>query len=233
MHRYTTSTNIERDVKNDIHYITTPNALDVYQRLIQGYKSGHHSFNIIGSYGTGKSSFLWALEKNLQNDKAYFAPLNGQFNGIKQFDFFKIIGEANSLTDVLREKLNLKSTASDDVLFKEIVARSKKLKNEGKILIFLIDEFGKFLEYAARNNPEKELYFIQKLAETANDPERNVILITTLHQNFGAYAKGLDRAQKKEWEKVKGRLIDISFDEPVEQLLFLASERIQEHGISV
>ncbi len=233
MHRYTTSTNIERDVKNDIHYITTPNALDVYQRLIQGYKSGHHSFNIIGSYGTGKSSFLWALEKNLQNDKAYFAPLNGQFNGIKQFDFFKIIGEANSLTEVLREKLNLKSTASDDVLFKEIVARSKKLKNEGKILIFLIDEFGKFLEYAARNNPEKELYFIQKLAETANDPERNVILITTLHQNFGAYAKGLDRAQKKEWEKVKGRLIDISFDEPVEQLLFLASERIQEHGISV
>ena len=48
MHRYTTSTNIERDVKNDIHYITTPNALDVYQRLIQGYqqdaawRTSHH-----------------------------------------------------------------------------------------------------------------------------------------------------------------------------------------------
>ena len=233
MHRYTTSTNIERDVKNDIHYITTPNALDVYQRLIQGYKSGHHSFNIIGSYGTGKSSFLWALEKNLQNDKAYFAPLNGQFNGVKQFEFLKIIGEANSLTDVLKGKLGLENSASEDALFNKIELLSKKLKKEDKILIVLIDEFGKFLEFAAKNNPEKELYFIQKLAETANDPEKNVILITTLHQNFGAYAKGLDRTQKKEWDKVKGRLIDISFDEPVEQLLFLASERIQEFGIEI
>ncbi len=231
MLRYTASTNIERDVENDIHYITTPNALEVYNRLIQGYKSGQHSFNIIGSYGTGKSSFLWALEKNLKNDKAYFAPLNGQFNGIKKFEFLKIIGEANSLTGLLKQKFDLDANDSEAVLFKVLDKKAQKLKKEGKFLIIVVDEFGKFLEYAAKHNPEKELYFIQQLAEKANDPEKNVLLITTLHQNFGAYARGLNRTQKKEWEKVKGRLIDISFDEPVEQLLFLAAERIQEFDL--
>ena len=233
MLKYTTSTNIERDVANDIHYITTPNALEVYERIVQGFQSGYHSFNIIGSYGTGKSSFLWALEKNLKNNKAYFAPLNGQFNGIKKFEFLKVIGESSSFARLLKEKIDLKGSDSNAELFRQIEIKAEKLEKEEQILLILVDEFGKFLEYAAKNNPEKELYFIQQLAELANDPNRNIVLITTLHQNFGSYAFGLSKNQKKEWEKVKGRLIDISFDEPIEQLLFLASERIKDLGIQI
>ena len=41
------------------------------------------------------------------------------------------------------------------------------------------------------------------------------MLITTLHQNFGGYARGLDKTQRDEWHKVKGRLTDLTFDEPV------------------
>ncbi len=41
------------------------------------------------------------------------------------------------------------------------------------------------LEHAAKNNPERELYFMQKLAEFVNVPSRNILLfLTTLHQNF-------------------------------------------------
>ena len=82
MHKFTTSTNIERDVVNDINYVVTPNAKNVFERIVTGFQQGHHSFNIIGSYGTGKSSFLWALEKNLNDKKPYFANLNGQFKDI-------------------------------------------------------------------------------------------------------------------------------------------------------
>lgn len=233
MLKYTTSTNIERDVVNDINYITTPNSLEVFERIIQGYKSGYHSFNIIGSYGTGKSSFLWALEKNLADNKAYFAPLNGQFNGVKKFEFVKLVGESRAFAKALKEKFNLETSTSDNTLLKTIKEVGQELAQNYKKLFLIVDEFGKFLEYASRNNPEKSLYFIQQLSELANDPNSNIIFITTLHQNFSSYSKGLSRIQRKEWEKVKGRLIDISFDEPVEQLLFLASKRLEDLNLAI
>lgn len=233
MQKFTTSTNIERDVVNDIHYITTPNALEVFERIIQGYKSGHHSFNIIGSYGTGKSSFLWALEKNLTDNKAYFAPLNGQFNGIQNFEFIKLIGQPLAFTEALKEKFNIKASASEKEILKKIKEKGLALAKQQKILFLIVDEFGKFLEYATKHNPEQELYFIQQLAELANDPNSNIILITALHQNFGSYARELSKLQKKEWEKVKGRLIDISFDEPIEQLLYLTSKRLEDFEIPI
>ena len=108
MHKCTTSTNIERDVVNDINYVVTPNAKNVFERIVTGFQQGHNSFNIIGSYGTGKSSFLWALEKNLNDKKPYFANLNGQFKGFEKFSFLKIIGEASPLTDVLKNSFKLK-----------------------------------------------------------------------------------------------------------------------------
>ena len=54
----------------------------------------------------------------------------------------------------------------------------------------------------------------------------NILFITTLHQGFNDYAHGLNKTQRNEWDKVKGRLKEITFNEPVEQLLLLAAERI-------
>ncbi len=54
----------------------------------------------------------------------------------------------------------------------------------------------------------------------------NIVLFTTVHQNFDAYALALSQSQKQEWTKVKGRFREITFNEPVEQLLFLASEHL-------
>lgn len=228
MYKFTTSTNIERDTVNDIHYVVTPNAKNVFERIVSGFQQGHHSFNIIGSYGTGKSSFLWAFEKNLNDRKPYFAHLNGQFKGVQKFSFLKIIGEAAPLTEVLKKSFKVKEDTTNSDLIETISRRATSLNNKDEILVILIDEFGKFLEYAAKHNPDSELYFIQQLAELVNDSNRNIILITTLHQNFGSYAIDLSQNQKNEWDKVKGRLIDISFDEPIEQLLYLASERIED-----
>ena len=99
------------------------------------------------------------------------------------------------------------------------------MKKANKFLFIVVDEFGKVLEHAAKNNPERELYFLQKLAEFVNVPSRNIILLTTLHQNFGAYAGKLTDSQRNEWLKVKGRYKELVFSEPVQTALYRRSSQ--------
>ena len=63
-----------------------------------------------------------------------------------------------------------------------------------------------------------------------SESDTNFFLLTTVHQNFDAYAFGLSNAQKQEWTKVKGRFREITFNEPVEQLLFLAAEHLKQNN---
>lgn len=226
-YHYSPSINIVRDLNKNLEYISTPNAKQVYSQIANNYKSGIHSFNIVGSYGTGKSSFLLALEHHLNGEKEYFCPLNGSFGGVKGFEFLPIIGESDSLLNYFATEFGLKNKdySTRDILEK-IESSYAEISKTGKGWFIAIDEFGKFLEYAANNNPEKELYFIQQLAELANDDSKNILFVTTLHQGYNDYAIGLSKTQRNEWDKVRGRLKEITFNEPVEQLLLLAAERI-------
>ena len=69
------STNIERDSSIQIDYIVTKNTNDVFDKIDFNHSKGQNSFTIIGSYGTGKSSFLWAFEKHLKGE-SYFNKLS-------------------------------------------------------------------------------------------------------------------------------------------------------------
>ena len=224
---YSPSVNIVRDLNENLYYIPTPNARLVFNQISNEYLSGVRSFYIIGAYGTGKSSFLWAFDKvvNHQND---FFPTNEFFQQIDGFDAVNIVGDHKSMIEVFAHQFNIKGDFTTTNIIKSIDKHYKKQAKKKKGLILFIDEFGKFLEYAAKNNPEQELYFIQQLAEYVNDAKKNIFLITTLHQDFNSYAFGLTKNQRNEWNKVKGRLKEIGFNEPVEQLLFLASERIKD-----
>jgi len=220
--------NIIRDFDVKLDYISTPNAKLVFDQLINGALLGTRSFNIVGTYGTGKSSFLWALERNLNRKEKYFAKLNGQFKQIKSFQFLNIVGDYGSVVETFARLLDIDANVeykAQDIIQK-LDNKYTSLNKGNKGLVIIIDEFGKFLEYAAKNNPEYELYFIQQLAEYINDLDKNILFITTLHQDFNAYALGLSKSQRHEWDKVKGRLKEITFNEPVEQLLYLASERL-------
>lgn len=224
--KYTTSININyQDIKN-FNYIPTPNARNVVGTIVNGFNSGIHSFNIIGSYGTGKSSFIIGLEKNLTLNESTLIQNTGQFNGYKAFEFLKIIGDYAPLDKLIKTRIQEITNIEYNNVFEALDSYSTKLTKEKKFLFLFVDEFGKTLEYAAKNNAEKELYFIQKLTEYINEPKRDIILITTLHQNFSAYAKRLTDEQKNEWQKVKGRFSEIVFNEPVEQLIHLAATRI-------
>ena len=54
---FSPSVNIIRDAKKDLSYIVTPNAEQVALQITNAFKKGVHAFTLIGSYGTGKSSF--------------------------------------------------------------------------------------------------------------------------------------------------------------------------------
>lgn len=225
------STNIVRDESKQIDYVVTPNTKEIFDRIFINNYGSNKSFNLIGNYGTGKSTFLWALEKNLNNEKIFFSDLNAQQESFVDYEFIKIIGENDSLLNVLSKELKLKGAVDNSKIIATLEKkRLKALKNkEGIVLV--IDEFGKFLEYASKNKSADELFLIQQISEWANDDLNETYFIITLHQNFSSYGNSLSNQDKLEWEKVKGRFVDLVFNEPVEQLIYFASKKLKEFAI--
>lgn len=224
---FTTSINIIRDTYRDFKYIPTPNAKKTVSQIVNDFKKGIRSFNVVGTYGTGKSSFLLALEQSIRGTNRYFEP---NFIAKPKCDFVKIVGSYSSIVEHFAETFEVQTSKNQlENILSEIYNRYHSIGKDNKILFILIDEFGKFLEYATKHNPEKELYFVQQLAEFCNNPNHNIVLITTVHQSLESYAYSLSKIQQQEWTKVKGRFREITFNEPVEQLLFLASEYVAEH----
>lgn len=180
---FTLSANIENGIAEGSRYIVTPNVQKVLQEIVNAYQTGVHSFTVIGTYGTGKSSFLLNLERDLQKETKKKALLcNTKVLHDGDFEILNILGDSKALSELISKKLD--DNAKDDTdaltLLKNYYNR---LKKQGKMLFIAIDEFGKVLEHAAKYNPEEELYFFQKFTEFVNAPTRNIILLTTLHQN--------------------------------------------------
>lgn len=226
--KFSTSVNIERDSNKSFNYVVTANAKQAIGKIVDSFTAGIHSFCLIGSYGTGKSSFLLALEQCLSGSSTNEVSLiknKGQFNGFTKFHFVNIVGDYSPLVDLLQAHVQSNASKKNNI-FSALDGLYADCQSKGKFLVFVIDEFGKVLEHAAKNNPEKEMYFLQKFCEYVNDTSKNILLLTTLHQGFNAYAKDLKTEQKQEWTKVKGRIQDVVFKEPIEQLLNLAATKI-------
>ena len=225
---YIPSINIESNFSDDFNYIVTENSKSVLGNIVNNFNAGNHSFTIIGTYGTGKSSFILALEKGLIEQKSALVQNKKVFGNFDKFEFLNIVGDYSSMHSLLCKKLSLDLSDDNQNVFDALNKYYQSLKKKNTFLFIVVDEFGKVLEHAANNNPEKELYFLQKLAEFVNTNTRNIVLLTTLHQNFSSYAHKLNEFQKHEWNKVKGRFKEIVFAEPVEQLLYLASQKLEE-----
>ncbi|MCY7351606.1 MAG: hypothetical protein LH606_13220 [Cytophagaceae bacterium] len=225
---FSPSVNIIRDAGRPLTYYPTDNTRRVVSQLIADYHTGIRAFTLIGSYGTGKSAFLWALEQNLLAQQPYFRPT---LFGNGPTEVLRVVGEYASLSRVLAQRCGLAADANSTDILAELYAQHQTALTTGRLVV-LVDEFGKFLEHAAQHDPGASVYFLQELAEFANDPRHNALLLTTVHQNVDAYAFGLSKPQQHEWSKVKGRFREITFNEPVEQLLRLAATHLQHRPTS-
>lgn len=231
--KFTPSINIIRDSDFDFDYIVTPNTYSIFNQLFNDVIVGQKTHSIIGAYGIGKSAFLLAVEQTLNKKRIHFKGFEKVIKQLPQYEFVNVVGDYASIIVSLGQEFGVtgKTVSTKDVL-KAIANKHTALRKKGKGLAIIIDEFGKFLEFATNHNPEAELYFIQQLAEFVNGSNNEMLFITALHQNVTAYSASLDNVQRQEWEKVSGRLKAITFNEPVEQLLLLASERLKQKDIN-
>ena len=79
-------------------------------------------------------------------------------------------------------------------------------------LLLVVDELGKFLEFAAGHSSDSDVYLLQSLAESATrSSDIPIVIVGLLHQGVESYAEGLPRTSQREWAKVAGRFAEIVF----------------------
>ena len=203
---------------------TTQQALEL---LKQGNASLYRRF--ISANGTGQfpTDFCPVL---ISGERAPITTslLRGLEHGVDSFN-----GTLSS-NSVLQQIKNLLKTAGNgsppqasDITAVFEAATQQICSAGGSGLLVVIDELGKFLEYAAQHPDHGDVFVLQDLAEfAARSGETPLLLLTILHQAFEQYAQRAAKSQREEWAKVQGRFEDVAFMEPTEQVLRLIGEAL-------
>lgn len=134
----------------------------------------------------------------------------------------KIAMEAQRLNESKRDP-------GDDEVFELIQSVNSWLVAESKAkgLLLILDELGKFLEFAALHPERQDVFLLQRLAEAASRSADEPFFIVSLqHQGFNAYTDRLNQSAQREWEKVAGRFEEIVFNPPFEQAAAIISSAI-------
>ncbi len=94
-------------------------------------------------------------------------------------------------------------------------------------VLLLLDEFGKNMEYFAKNDSVADMYLLQMLAEYGSGKKAlPLFLITLQHMAFEEYSEGISAPNRREWSKVQGRFDDIPFSNSPQQTWELISNSI-------
>ena len=203
---------------------TTQQALDL---LKHGDVSLHERFTSTNGNKHSLSDFCPVL---ISGERASLstALLRGLENGLKTFGISPNSSVRKKIRQLLKTAVNDTPLQASEItnLF-ESATRAIKRKN-GQGLLLVIDELGKFLEYAAQSPAQGDVFVLQTLAEFATRSEQTPLLfLTILHQAFEQYANKFAKSQQEEWAKVQGRFEDIAFVEPTEQVLRLIGSAIE------
>lgn len=251
--RFHRSVHLERDWRAGTpldDYVVTPTgrrlARDILCELEE--QRGTRAWSITGPYGSGKSAFALFLMDVLCSGVPW------QSDGVEireevEFDTkaflpIPIVADRSPLEPRLAQSIG----SAIEPIDSEIAERAEKLSDRGTSLsgdelaelleeaaesarsagkggiALVVDEFGKFLEFASEKPDERDLFFLQTLAETAARSEVPVLFLTILHAGFVDYLPARDQVHRREWEKIQGRFRDVAFQLPVEQLLGLVGE---------
>jgi hypothetical protein len=138
-------------------------------------------------------------------------------------------GRPPQIVEKARAAARLPEGRCEDRVISLLTETASYLRESGKAsgLLIVLDELGKFLEYAALHPERQDVYFLQSLAEVAaRSREAPILIVGLLHQGFQAYAEQLSQSAQKEWEKVAGRFEEILFDQPLEQAAVLVANAL-------
>lgn len=156
------------------------------------------------------------------------ALLRGLEQGLKASGFLPVDSLQQKIRKLLKTAANGTPPQASELTTLFELATSIIGKNGGQGLLLVIDELGKFLEYAAQDPAQGDVFVLQVLAEFATRSDQTpLLLLTILHQAFEQYANKAAKSQQEEWTKIQGRFEDIAFVEPTEQVLRLIGSAIE------
>jgi hypothetical protein len=121
-------------------------------------------------------------------------------------------------------------SVGDAKIVELVNATAKELFGRGlyRGVFIVLDELGKFLEFAALNPERQDVFFLQRLGElSARSGESCLFTVGLLHQGFGAYADKLSEAGQREWEKIAGRYEELVFSQPLGQAATLVAAALE------
>ena len=139
------------------------------------------------------------------------------------------LGPKSRVAAEVRRLSESKQEPSDDQVFRLISEMNAQIisASRAKGLLLILDELGKFLEFAALHPERQDVFLLQRLAEAASrSGEEPLFIVSLLHQGFNAYADHLNQSAQREWEKVAGRFEEIVFSPPAEQAARIVSSAI-------
>src|SRR5690606_9408928 len=104
---FSPSVNIIRDKDREINYIRTINGQLTFEQIVETANSGARAFTIIGAYGSGKSTFLWALERAITVENTFFDHFDYFLKGYSTYHTLDIVWEFESLQAVISKQLGV------------------------------------------------------------------------------------------------------------------------------
>ena len=229
-------------------YLATPALLGFAGQILQelGREGGARAWTLTGPYGTGKSAFALFLTDSLANAK----PGHPQARELRKIHLRRKKPLQPVLVQAERAPLLpaiLNALLSSGAATRSIASRARRLLKSPATagaaatelliqaaagtaggLLLIVDELGKYLEYAAQE-PDEDVFLLQQIAEAAARAETPLLFMGVLHSSFGDYVAEGAGARRTEWQKVQGRFRDIPFSLPGEQFLDLIGCALETH----
>ena len=240
--RFHRSVHLARDWDSgfESEFFATPALLAIAEQILGELDSrqGTRAWTVTGPYGAGKSAFALflarllasaqpgnaaarALRRQYLKDAPPLLPLLIQ---AERAPLAPAIAAAVAGAEELRLGRGARGLSERPSACVDLLVEAAERSNGGIALI--VDELGKYLEYAAAR-PEEDVFLLQQLAEAAARSDKPLLFVSVLHSGFGDYVTAGDPARRAEWQKVQGRFRDISFSPPAEQLLELVGHAIE------
>ncbi len=239
--RFHRSVHVARDWVGgaDREYLATPAVLGLAEQIADelGRDAGTRAWTVTGPYGAGKSAFALFLARALASaeppgeaarslrnrclgDRPPLLPILIQAERAPLAPaIVQTLEGAQGLRLGRRARAATKRPSSVVDLVVEAAARS-----EGGVAL-IVDELGKYLEYAAAHQDE-DVFLLQQLAEAASRSKKPLLFVSVLHSGFGDYVSASDPARRAEWQKVQGRFRDVPFALPENELLDLVGHAL-------
>ncbi|MBB4087629.1 hypothetical protein [Sphingomonas carotinifaciens] len=227
-------------------YVLTPWLKRVAAEILEGLLPGsrRRAWRVTGDFGVGKSALALALLRTLDPrcadakapmdrfaktigshmPRMYPLVLSGKQAGLNAGMAAAIANTVERERDLLDAKARRALTAVDP--FEAILLLRDALIRSGRYdgLLVVIDEMGKFLEAAAIDPDQADIFRLQELAElAARSGERPLAVLMILHQGLQSYHREGAVSTRSEWAKVAERYDELVFDHPLSHTAALLS----------